>query len=58
MKGKTMTKEKKLTDCEKKLRSMVDNIASEINGDKPIDPESCQRYHGLNDACEEMYGGY
>ena len=40
-----MTKEKKLTDCEKQLRRMVDNIAGEINGDKPIDPESCQRYH-------------
>ena len=49
MREETMTKEKKLTDCEKQLRSMVDNIASEINGDKPINPESCERYHNLSD---------
>ena len=45
-----MTKQKKeMTDCEKQLRHMVDNIADEISGNKPIDPESCQRYHELDD---------
>ena len=44
-----MSAVKKLDDCEKRLRRMVDNIADQINGDKPIDPESCQRYHDLSD---------
>ena len=33
-----MSAVKKLDDCEKRLRRMVDNIADQINGDKPIDP--------------------
>ena len=44
-----MSAVKKLTDCETQLRNMVDSIASQINGDKPIDPESCERYHDLSD---------
>ena len=40
---------KKLSDCEKKLRRMVDNISDEISGHREINPETCQRYHDLND---------
>ena len=50
-----MTKRKKLTDCEKQLRGMVDSIADQINGDKPIDPESCQRYHDLSDEAKKDF---
>lgn len=28
---------------------MVDNISDEISGHREINPETCQRYHDLND---------